>query len=176
MTETILLSIPVLADEGPNSRLSRHYGRAPLHLLVFSDGRSVAALPGNPEEGGKALPAEEMFAAKVAAVLAPEIGRGAYGKLSRAGIAVFSCPCVTVREALEAFAQGRLAPVSEEELAAHDKDRAEGRRGLRGSGECHRGENGGCHREGQGEGRTRCCERGGARHGASCGHGCGRNS
>ncbi len=168
------VSIPVVSEDGLSARVSPHFGRAPLHLILEEDGTVAALLRGDPAEGGKALPLESLSALGVGAVLCPGLGRGAHDRLASTGIAVLHCEASTSGEALAQYMAGQLQPVTEEMLEAHDRDREAGRRGLRGAGHCAEKDAGGhphgeCHRHGSGHGR--CCENGGGR---GQGHGRGR--
>jgi predicted Fe-Mo cluster-binding NifX family protein len=144
-------------------------------MILEEDGAVAALLKGDPAEGGKALPLESLSALGVAAVICPGLGRGAHGRLASAGITALYCEAPTAGEALAQYKAGLLQPVTEAMLEAHDRDRAAGRRGLRGSGHCAEKDAGGhphgeCHRHGPGHGR--CCETEGRGHGAGKGRCC----
>ncbi len=170
------ISIPVVSDDGPSARVSPHFGRAPFHVILEEDGAVVALLKGDPEAGGKGLPLESLAALGVGTVICPGLGRGAHNRLASSGIAALYSEAPTADEALAQYRAGLLQPVTEEMLEAHDRERAAGRRGLRGGSHCAEkdGEghpNGECHRHGhgrrcceeegggQGRGKNRCCRR-----------------
>jgi predicted Fe-Mo cluster-binding NifX family protein len=120
------VSIPVVSEDGLSARVSPHFGRAPLHLILEEDGTVAALLRGDPAEGGKALPLESLSALGVGAVLCPGLGRGAHDRLASTGIAVLHCEASTSGEALAQYMAGQLQPVTEEMLEA--RTTATGRR------------------------------------------------
>lgn len=172
-TSNETLALPVISNNGLGSFISPHFGRAPFHLIVDSEGKALAVLPGDPAIGGKGLPLEAMLASGVTTVICPVIGRKAHKRLTEAGIKVLAASARTVGEAIAAFGRGELKSVSEEMLAEHDREKDLGFRGVMEgkNGEC-------CGKSGKyGEAdHVKCCEKGGEGHehqrgSDGCGHG-----
>ena len=137
-----------------------------MHLIVDTEGKPVLIVPHGPEEYGHGLPIETMVENGVTTVICPVLGRCAHGKLTGSNITVLATNTKTVGEALALFKEGKLLPISEELLAWHDTEKAEGRRGMNKSA-CH--EHG--HEHGECGEHVRCCETV-SRHDGH-GHGCG---
>jgi predicted Fe-Mo cluster-binding NifX family protein len=160
MTKTTSnVAFPILTNDGLNSCLSLHYGRAPMHMLTDADGKIIAVLNGDPAVGGKSLPLVAMLENGVKTVICPGLGRKAQARLTSEGMAVLATSAKTVSEALAQLNSGGLLPVSEAMLVAHDLEVEAGTRGI------HRGE-GCCHEHGHEAGsvHVRCCEKTGRQH------------
>jgi len=137
-----LICLPVIRDEGLDSKLSKHFGRAPYHLLIDTktgetelliklltgQGQCHGEGQGVGEGGGfelgstignshvKCQPVEPLLERKVSAVLCQGFGRGAYEKMKRHGISVWITKTETAGEALQAWREGKLLPVLENQL------------------------------------------------------------
>jgi predicted Fe-Mo cluster-binding NifX family protein len=169
MTKTTAnIAFPILTNDGLNSCLSLHYGRAPMHMVTDADGKIIAVLNGDPTVGGKGLPLAAMLANGVKTVICPGLGRKAHARLKSEGMTILAATAKTVSESLAQLTAGALEPVSEAMLVAHDLEVEAGTRGI------HKGE-GCCHEHGHEEGRdhVRCCEKEGHQHGhkENCGEG-----
>lgn len=157
---TIILCFPIVSDHGVDSRISEHYARAPLHMVVDANGQKMALLDASHcRVGDGRFPAQAMKELGVGEVVCATMGREAQAHLQRLGIHTSVCTARTVAEALEEFRTGSLVEVNEEILLAHDQDprRHIGRR-LRqdGSGQglgLGRGYEGGFRGQGLGLGR-----------------------
>ena len=141
-----LICLPVIRDEGLDSKLSKHFGRAPYHLLVDTKtgetelliklltgqgrgqcegegqglgiGGGVGFDPSNNCEHKQCQPIEPLLELKVGAVLCRGFGRGAYEKMKRNGISVWITEADTVGEALNDWRDGQLLPVLESQLCS----------------------------------------------------------
>ncbi len=137
-----IICLPVIRNEGLDSKMSKHFGRAPYHLLVdtktgetellikllTSQGRSQCGGAGQgageglgPAKGhghGKCQPVEPLLDRKVGAVLCQGFGRGAYEKMKRHGISVWITHAGTAREALQDWRDGKLLPMLENQLCS----------------------------------------------------------
>lgn len=99
----------MLSEAGLSSRVSEHFGKAPLHLVVrLGTGEVIAAVPKPEGIHGSCAPVEELAAWGVEAVACHGLGRGAMGRLEAAGIEIYHTEARTVREVLEALRAGRL--------------------------------------------------------------------
>ena len=143
-----LICLPVIRDEGLDSKLSEHFGRAPYHILVDTktgetelliklltgQGRTQWQCHGEGQglgTGGgvdfeppvkcgdrKCQPVEPLLERKVSAVLCQGFGRGAYEKMKRHGISVWITKADTAGEALQDWRDGKLLPVLESQLCS----------------------------------------------------------
>ena len=141
-----LICLPVIQDEGLDSKLSKHFGRAPYHLLIdtktgetelliklltgqgrrqcHGEGQGLGTPigdghgHGHGRDHGKCQPVEPLLERKVGAVLCRGFGRGAYEKMKRNGISVWITKADTAGEALKDWREGKLLPVLEDQLCS----------------------------------------------------------
>lgn len=120
--------------DGLESLASPVFGRCPIFLFVDSETMAFEALP-NPamNQGGGAGIQAAQFVVKQGAqvVLTGNLGPNAFDVLQAAGVSGYLVPEGTVRDAVEAFNQGRLDPMAGANVAAHA---GLGRRGARATG------------------------------------------
>jgi predicted Fe-Mo cluster-binding NifX family protein len=116
--------------EAPTSPV---FGRCPTYLFVDSETMECEALP-NPaaSQGGGAGVQAAQFVANhgSSAVLSGNLGPNAFDVLQAAGIAAYLAPEGTVRQAVEAFKNGRLQRLGGANVADHAglaNGRSEGR-------------------------------------------------
>jgi len=138
-----IICLPVIGDDGLDSKMSKHFGRAPYHLLVDTEtgetelliklltGQGMAQCHGEGQgagvgccsevshEHGKCQPVEPLLERKVGAVLCQGFGRGAYQKMKRNGISVWITKAGTVKEALQDWRDGKLVPMLDRELTGY---------------------------------------------------------
>lgn len=140
------LCIPVMNDQGLDSRVSGHFGSAPCFAIVDSETRACRVVPNaNRHHGhGGCHPVAAIAGLGVEGVLVGGIGAGALSHLQAAGVRVWKADGPTVAAALEAYAAG--APVEMTPAAS-----------------CVHHDHGHGHGHGAGGG-----------HGAGCGHGHGQ--
>lgn len=105
-----------------DASVSPVFGRCPVYLFVDTETMEVEAVP-NPAvsaAGGAGIQAAQFVARQGAqAVLSDNLGPNAFRVLVAAGIPVYRVSGGTVRQAVEAFKEGRLNPISEATTVAH---------------------------------------------------------
>lgn len=137
-----IICLPVIRDEGLDSKMSKHFGRAPYHLLVNTQtgetellmklptgkdstqcdgegqgvGEGLGASSGHGH--GKCQPVQPLLERRVGAVLCQGFGRGAYEKMKRHGISVWLTKANTAKEALQEWREGKLLPMLETQLCS----------------------------------------------------------
>ncbi|MGB9722779.1 MAG: NifB/NifX family molybdenum-iron cluster-binding protein [Chloroflexia bacterium] len=98
------------------------FGRCPVYLFVDTETMEVEAVP-NPAvsaAGGAGIQAAQFVARQGAqAVLSDNLGPNAFRVLAAAGIPVYRVSGGTVRQAVEAFKEGRLNPITGATTVAH---------------------------------------------------------
>ncbi len=118
--------IPVLKDEGLQSRLSAHFGSAPMFLLLDTDTNQTTAVRNDNAHHahGMCHPLGILAGHPVDAVVVGGIGMGALNKLKAANIRVYQSSLRTVAETLTAFQAGSLPEVdTSAACAAHGPGR-----------------------------------------------------
>ncbi len=105
------LCIPVIEDQGIESRISAHFGSAPHFAVVESDTGECRIIANNNQHHahGMCHPLTAIGRENPDAVIVGGIGAGALNKLLSAGIDVYLSDRATVEQALEAFKNGQLA-------------------------------------------------------------------
>lgn len=99
-----------------------HLGRAVFFLLVDTDTMSCQAMPneaGQAQGGAGVRAAEQIIRAGAKAVLTGHCGPHACRTLQAVGVEIYSGLSGTVRQALQAFQEGRLKPDSQPSGPAH---------------------------------------------------------
>ncbi len=142
------ICIPVIKDRGSESRVSPHFGSAPLFMLVNTDTGACSPLPNQNQHyaHGQCRPLASLSGQDIQGVVVGGIGMGAFSKLSAAGIEVFISDRKTVGETVAAFKDGTLNRVTSD-LACHGHGQGQGRGQGRGCG------SGQVHGRGRGRGR-----------------------
>jgi len=102
------ICIPLESDQGLESKVTGHFGNAPLFGLVDVDSGALEVVP-NPElrhRHGSCHPAEGLKALDVDAIVCQGVGRRAFAALSDAGIDVLIPTDRTVTAITEAVGHG----------------------------------------------------------------------
>ena len=113
--------------------LSPIFGRCPTYIFVETDDLQYEAVsnPAISAAGGAGIQAAQFIAQRgVEAVLTGNVGPNAFGVLRSAGVQVYLASGGSVRDAIQAFGQGKLQPVGGANVAAHT-----GMRGGMGGGQ-----------------------------------------
>jgi predicted Fe-Mo cluster-binding NifX family protein len=107
------ICIPVLEDNGLESRVSAHFGSAPAFMIVDTDSGECRAIinADRHHQHGMCQPLAALDGERVDSIVVGGIGMGALMKLEAAGIAVFHADRETVGATLDAFRAGTLRPV-----------------------------------------------------------------
>jgi predicted Fe-Mo cluster-binding NifX family protein len=132
------LCIPVLKDDGLESRLSGHFGSAPCFAIVDSETRACRVVPNaNRHHGhGGCHPVAALAGLDVQGVLVGGIGAGALSHLQAAGLRVWKADGATVDAALAAFAAGAPAELTPAGACVHH-DHGHGHGHGHGQGQGH---------------------------------------
>ena len=110
------LCIPTESNGGLEATVSGHFGRAPFYTFV--DTVTGDAVPvANPGHGA-VHPPDFVLGQKPDAVAVKGMGRGAYGRFDAAGVQMLLTEEDDVAETLAAAREGRLRPLSEDQLHA----------------------------------------------------------
>ena len=115
------ICIPVTEDKGTASPVSRHFGSAPLFLIVDTDSGACRAIPNRNQHHGHGLctPLASLAGERIEGMVVGGIGMGALSKLGAAGVEVFLSEHATVGETLAAFKAGTLKTMSPGMACAH---------------------------------------------------------
>lgn len=107
---------------GLDALFSPLFGRCPVFVIVDTDTMASESIPngGLSAAGGAGIQASQDVANRGAkAVVTGSVGPNAYEVLAAAGIAVYTFPVGTVRQAVEAFKESKLEQVSNPNGPAH---------------------------------------------------------
>jgi len=119
------ICFPATRDLGLDSPVSRHFGSAPLFVLVDTTSRVARSLPNGrvAHEHGACRPLDGLAGEGIDAVVVGGIGPGALQRLRAAGVAVLRAGSPTVRGCLDEIARGEkseFAPADACASHAHD--------------------------------------------------------
>jgi predicted Fe-Mo cluster-binding NifX family protein len=109
------LCVPVLDDNGLDSRVCGHFGSAPAFMIVDTDANQCRLIVNNNAHHahGMCQPLAALAGETVDGIIVGGIGMGALMKLQAAGIAVYRAAHPTVGQAVTAFKDGTLDLVGE---------------------------------------------------------------
>lgn len=100
-----------------DDRVDDHFGRARYLIIADTDGGEPLVIDNaanmNALQGAGIGAAETVSDNSAVAVITGHLGPKAFAALEAAGIPGFNGSGLTVREAIQAYAEGRLAPLSE---------------------------------------------------------------
>ncbi len=115
------ICIPVTADEGLASRVSSHFGSAPLFMIVDTGTSGCRSIPNLNlhHDHGMCRPLSSLAGESLDGIVVGGIGRGALGKLQAAGIRVYLSTAPTVEATVAAFTAGTLREVTPAQACAH---------------------------------------------------------
>ncbi len=110
------ICIPVTEDKGTASPVSRHFGSAPLFLIVDTESGACRTVPNRNlhHSHGVCAPLSSLAGEGIDGMVVGGIGMGAMAKLGAAGLQVFLSEHATVEETLAAFRAGALKIMSPE--------------------------------------------------------------
>ena len=96
------ICFPVPHDKGFESKVHRHFGSAPLFIVVETKNNHVTTVNNNDiyHEHGKCNPMKALDNSKVDAMVVGGIGAGALSKLNKMGIKVFHARAATIKKNL----------------------------------------------------------------------------
>lgn len=114
------LCLPATSESGLESRLSPHFGSAPFFALVDTGTGSVQVEVNDHarHQPGMCTPTKGLENRGLDAVVCRGMGSRAVRALNGAGIPVMVTDAWTVADAVTAFHEGALRPLTEEEAAA----------------------------------------------------------
>lgn len=112
--------IPITEDKGLQSRVSPHFGSAPMFMIVNTiSGSCRAILNRNSHHGhGMCQPLASLAKEKLDGMVVGGIGMRALDKLQARGIQAFLAEHLTVADTIEAFKAGTLRRVTPETACA----------------------------------------------------------
>ena len=105
----MLIGIPAETDDGLDSPVFPHFGRAPYFALVDTEtGECRSVVNGSSHNGGTKLPPEWLHEIGVEALVCGGLGQRAISLFEEHSIPVYIGAADTVRGMVEAFNEGRL--------------------------------------------------------------------
>jgi predicted Fe-Mo cluster-binding NifX family protein len=111
------ICFPIESDQGLDSRISDHFGSAPLFLLAdtVSNETAVISNADRHHAHGACNPLQALHGSRIEAVAVRNIGAGAVGHLNRAGLRVYKATGGTVLENMAKLTTGTLPEYSPSE-------------------------------------------------------------
>lgn len=121
MSESILVAVPSDAPGGLDASPSAHFGHCAAYTVAKVENGNISDVRIVPnqghEHGGCVQPVKELAKDGVQALLAGGMGQKPLIAMHDAGIKVFYCTgMLTVKAALDAFAQGKLPEFGSDQL------------------------------------------------------------
>lgn len=108
------ICIPVIKDEGLESRVCEHFGSAPAFMVVDTDTGACRSIANQNSHHGHGMcqPLAALGTQGIDGFVVGGMGRRALERLQASAIQVFQAEHATVGETLAAFKAGTLRPVS----------------------------------------------------------------
>lgn len=114
------ICIPTMGNKGLQENVGEHFGRAPTYTIVDVDNNEIKIVQNTSEHmGGIGYPPEIMNREGVQVLVCSGIGKRAISMFNETGIQVYTQASGTVKDAINAFMQGKLQKA--EEADACDK-------------------------------------------------------
>ena len=103
------ICIPTLGEKGIDDLVGEHFGRVPTYTIINLETNEVKVVPNSSSHmGGQGNPPEIMAREGVTAMVCQGLGRRAIALFEELGIDVFIGASGTVKDAIDAFKQGKL--------------------------------------------------------------------
>jgi predicted Fe-Mo cluster-binding NifX family protein len=103
-----------MGENGLENLVGEHFGRVPTYTIVDLDTNKVEVIPNTSEHmGGQGQPPEIMAREGVNVMICRGLGRRAIALFNELGIDVYIGASGKVKDAVEAFKQGKLHKASE---------------------------------------------------------------
>ena len=108
------ICIPTIGNKGMDDVVGEHFGRVPTYTVVDLDKNEVKIIPNTSHHmGGHGDPPEIMLKEGVNVMICQGLGRRAINMFEGFGIDVYIGAYGTVKDAVDAFKQGKLQKASE---------------------------------------------------------------
>ena len=108
-SETHLICVPTMGNNGLKEYVSEHFGRAPTFTVVDLDTNEVMIIPNTSEHmGGIGKPPEIIASTGTEVMLCSGLGPRAIQMFEQQGVEVFVGAGGTVVDAIKAWKEGRL--------------------------------------------------------------------
>lgn len=110
--------IPVDEDKGLQSPVCRHFGSAPMFMLVPLDGSACRVIPNRNQQHahGQCSPLASLQGESLESVVVGGIGNGALGRLTASGIPVYKTQDTTVDAVMSAY-KARTLPLMTSDMS-----------------------------------------------------------
>lgn len=116
----IRIAVPVTSDNGLQSPISGHFGKAPGFLTVNMDGSGVAYLDSATSRApSECAPVSALAAASVQIVVARSMGRGALNRCHQAGMRIYQTEAESVGDLLDELSAGIFVDFPDAALCHH---------------------------------------------------------
>jgi len=107
------ICVPTIGDSGLDSIVGEHFGRVPTYTIVNLDTNEVQVIANTSHHmGGQGDPPDIMAREGVNIMVCRGLGRRAISMFEELGIDVYIGASGTVRDAIDAFKNGRLQKAS----------------------------------------------------------------
>jgi predicted Fe-Mo cluster-binding NifX family protein len=108
------ICFPVESDQGLDSKVSDHFGSAPLFLITDTDSNETTLIANADQHHahGACNPLQALQGSRIQGIAVRNIGAGAVGHLTRSGLLVYKAIGDTVRENVEKLAAHTLPEYS----------------------------------------------------------------
>ncbi len=104
------ICFPIERNDGLDSKLSDHFGSAPMFMVADTDSNELTVLSNSDQHHahGACNPLQTLQGSGIEGIAVRNIGTGAVAHLNRAGLSVYKATAETVRENVEKLAASEL--------------------------------------------------------------------
>jgi len=131
------ICIPTVGEIGLDNIVGEHFGRVPTYTIVDLETQDVKVIPNTSEHmGGQGYPPAIMAKEGVDVMVCRGLGRRAISMFEELGIEVYIGASGTVKDAIDAFKQGKLQKAGIGDACGKHAFRDQHHHDQ-GSGDCH---------------------------------------
>jgi len=110
------IAFPASSDNGGESKLSSHFGRAPYYVIYDQETKQFSAVSNKGEHFGGGYKAPSLLEENnIKVLICQGLGQRAVARLQEVNIAVYLTTKTTVKESLQDYFDGKLKLCSERE-------------------------------------------------------------
>ncbi|MBS3815667.1 MAG: NifB/NifX family molybdenum-iron cluster-binding protein [Hadesarchaea archaeon] len=115
------IGIPAMGDSGLNEKVSNHFGRAPVFLIVDSESGEFRSVTNVKKSNKNMQPPEQLAKEGIQAMICSDLGPRAIQMFEDLGIEVFVGAQGSVKESIEKWKSGELKEATDKDACEEHK-------------------------------------------------------
>jgi len=120
------IGIPTISNKGLDDQIGEHFGRVPTYTIIDLDTNEIKIIENSSHHmGGAGYPTEILSKEGVKVMICQGLGRRAIGMFTEFGIDVYIGATGTVKQAIDAYREGKLTKAGEDQACTQHAFRGE---------------------------------------------------